>query len=354
MNSPDSKSQSQGLSPNDASVEHAYEVLRGHAPAAANAERLEFAADVDVGLSRSPKRLSSRFFYDDEGSRLFREITSLDDYYLTAAERDVLRTHGRAMVEQIGADKIDLIDLGAGDGHKTRILLDIFAEAGVDVRYVPIDISEGAMASLLADASEHLTHLPLLGIVGEYFPALAWLSQHTDRRKLACFLGSNIGNFDLPGAHGFLVRLRQSLRPGDFALVGFDLKKEVERMVAAYSDSSGVTARFNLNLLTRINRELGGHFDLSQFAHYATYDVERGAMVSFLLSRVSQEVRIDSLHRSFHFEPWEAIHTEASGKYLPSDIHALARRSGFSDVALYNDSQQLFCDALWEIRDVGR
>lgn len=340
--------------PGDATVDHTYELLSGHTLAGDDAARLEFAAGVDVGLSRSPKQVSSRFFYDDEGSRLFRKITELDEYYLTAAERSVLRSHGRAMVERIGDDKIDLIDLGAGDGHKTRILLDAFTEAGVDVRYVPIDISEGAMKSLLADASEHLPHVPLLGIVGEYFDALRWLSQHTDRHKLACFLGSNIGNFDMAGAHGFLVRLRQSLRPGDYALVGFDLKKDVERMVAAYSDSAGVTARFNLNLLTRINRELGGHFDLDKFVHFATYDVERGAMLSFLLSRVAQTVRIDSLHRSFHFEPWEAIHTEGSAKYLPSDIRVLARRSGFTELDLYYDKEQLFCDALWAFADESR
>ncbi len=352
MNSPKTRPRVPSL--HDATIEHAYEVLHEHTLAGDNAARLEFSANVDVGLSRSPKQISSRFFYDDEGSRLFRMITQLDDYYLTAAERSVLRTHGSAMVERIGADKIDLIDLGAGDGHKTRILLDAFTDAGVDVRYVPIDISEGAMESLLTDAREHLPHIPLLGIVGEYFESLAWLSQHTDRHKLACFLGSNIGNFDMVGAHGFLVRLRQALRPGDFALVGFDLKKEVKRMVAAYSDRDGVTARFNLNLLTRINKELGGHFDLSKFAHYATYDVERGAMVSCLLSRVAQEVRIDSLHRSFHFEPWEAIHTESSGKYLASDIRALARRSGFTERELFHDEEHLFCDALWAFEDSHR
>ena len=251
----------------------------------------------------------------------------------------------------MGRDKIDLIDLGAGDGHKTRILLQAFADAGVDVRYVPIDISEGAMVSLIEDAKVHLPEVPILGIVGEYFHALTWLSQHTDRRKLACFLGSNIGNFDMAGAHGFLVHLRQSLRPGDFVLVGFDLKKDTERLLAAYSDHSGVTARFNLNLLKRINNELGGHFDLDKFAHYATYDVDRGAMVSYLLSRVAQDVPIDELRRSFHFEPWEPILTERSGKYLPSDIRRLADRSGFSPLELYFDDEQLFCDALCSFED---
>jgi uncharacterized SAM-dependent methyltransferase len=163
------------------------------------------------------------------------------------------------------------------------------------------------------------------------------------------FLGSNIGNLDRPRARTFLRRLWTGLASGDHVLIGFDLKKDIERLLAAYNDREGVTASFNLNLLTRINRELGGHFDAARFRHFSTYNVFSGAMESYLVSLDPQEVRIDRLQSSFTFRAWEPLHTEYSYKYLLADIERLAKESGFEVVSHFHDRRGFFADSLWRV-----
>ncbi len=163
------------------------------------------------------------------------------------------------------------------------------------------------------------------------------------------FLGSNIGNFDRPHARGFLRRMWNALNPGDYTLIGFDLRKDIEVLLAAYNDRQGVTARFNLNLLERINRELGGHFDTRAFRHFATYNVFTGAMESYLVSLVRQTVAIDALRVAFEFHPWEPIHTEYSYKYLDEEVSALAVDTQFEAEATFHDAHHWFCDALWRV-----
>ena len=243
-----------------------------------------------------------------------------------------------------------MVDLGAGDGSKTFLLLEALRAAGASVRYVPVDISEGAMASLHAKVAVRMPEQHVHGLVGDYVGALRHLASVDERRRLVLFLGSNIGNFDKPRARAFLRRLWTGLRPGDHALIGFDLKKDIEVLLAAYNDRNGTTAAFNLNLLERINRELGGHFDLSTWRHYGTYNVFTGAMESYIVSLVEQHVPIDALRTSFHFMPWEPIHTEYSYKYLEHDIGDLAAFTGFEVLARYHDDARWFCDALWRVR----
>lgn len=310
----------------------------------------DFGLDVLVGLSEKPKKLDSRYFYDDEGSRLFQAIMNSKDYYPTDSEREILENHGRSIMATCGTEPINVIDLGAGDGAKTKILLRALTSMGVDCRYVPIDISEAAIAGVTKAMSDELPEIAVQGLVCEYTDGLNWLSsQSEDRRNLLLFLGSNIGNFDKARARAFLRRQWTSLRDGDFALIGFDLKKDIELLLRAYNDSGGITAEFNLNLLTRINRELGGNFRREAFRHYGTYDVFSGAMVSYLVSLEDQVVDIESLGRSFHFEAWEPVHTEYSYKYLESDIIDLASNTGYSIEGSYRDSSRGFVDSLWRV-----
>ena len=228
----------------------------------------EFALDVLTGLSETPKQLNSRWFYDDEGSRLFQRIMALDEYYLTDSEREILETHGASIATNYIGQPVDVVDLGAGDGAKTMLLLERLREAGAGVRYVPIDISEDAMRGLCERVEARFPDIPVSGVVGEYIPALRWLSTQDARPRLLLFLGSNLGNFDKPRARAFLRRLWSGLKTGDRVFVGFDLKKDIELLLAAYNDKDGVTRAFNLNLLSRINRELDGNFKVDQFRHF--------------------------------------------------------------------------------------
>jgi len=292
----------------------------------------EFAFDVLTGLAESPKRLPSRYFYDDRGSEIFQQIMELDEYYLTGCEEEILEEHGQAILAATGDGPLSLVDMGAGDGKKTLLLLDRLVAAGRSARYLPIDISEAAIAGLTGVVEGSYPDIAVEGVVSEYFSGLQWLG-HQPRRsavgtgdssQLVLFLGSNIGNLDRPRARTFLRRLWTGLASGDHVLIGFDLKKDIELLLAAYNDRQGVTASFNLNLLTRINRELGGHFSVDRFRHFSTYNVFWGAMESYLVSLDPQEVRIDRLQSSFTFRAWEPLHTEYSYKYLLADIERLA------------------------------
>jgi len=307
----------------------------------------ELAYHVLVGLSSKPKRLPSRYFYDDRGSELFREIMALDEYYLTDCEHQVLQRHAGDIVAAFD-EPFDLVDLGAGDGAKTMHLLRYLAEKSAEVTYVPVDISEGAMRGLVEVVEAEVPGVGVEGLVGEYASSLRWLSENREGRpKLVCFLGSNVGNFNRATARGFLSRIWTHMIPKDRLLVGFDLKKDIELLLGAYNDKKGVTAAFNLNLLTRLNRELGANFDLSRFRHYGTYEVLSGAMESYLVSLEPQEVYIAHLQRTFSFREWEPVHTEYSYKYLRSDVDGLAHDSGFRVEHRFGDVKGYFIDDVW-------
>ncbi|NOY94024.1 MAG: L-histidine N(alpha)-methyltransferase [Deltaproteobacteria bacterium] len=333
----------------------AYRVLGSDDLAELHDHRRDFAYDVLVGLSEKPKQLSSRYFYDDEGSRLFQEIMESPEYYLTGAEREILEGHAAEILRRSTGEPFDLVDLGAGDGAKTCVLLEHLLEAGADVRYVPIDISEGAMGSLADSLLTRLPGLSMHGLVSEYVDGVHWLSAHAAQRpKLVLFLGSNIGNFNAGQARAFLRRLWSSLAEGDRVLVGFDLKKDIDRLLGAYNDARGVTARFNVNLLARINRELGANFELEKFRHFSSYDVFSGAMESYLVSLEEQRVFVEAVGQEFHFEAWEPVHTEYSYKYLPSDIRSLAADTGFVIEEDFHDAKRDFVDSLWRVERAVR
>lgn len=336
--------------PDGFSTERGYRTL---APQEVRSSDREFAYEVLTGLSERPRRLPSRYFYDDEGSRLFSKIMGCADYYPTACEREILEAHRGDIADAVAAESLHVVDLGAGDGTKTFILLEHLKRRSVDFRYVPIDISGGALTSLAARCKERFPQMEVEGIAAEYTDGLEHLAQaHGDRRNLVLFLGSNIGNFNRARSRAFLRRMWTALNPGDLLLIGFDLKKDIEVLLRAYNDREGITARFNLNLLSRINRELGGHFNPDNFRHFGTYDVFSGAMESYLVSLEQQNVAIDAMQLAFDFEPWEPIHTEYSYKYLRSDVTALARDTGFAIEAEFLDEKKWFLDSLWRVQKV--
>ena len=309
----------------------------------------QFALDVLIGLSEKPKRLSSMYFYDDTGSQLFREIMALPEYYLTQCEFEIFETRSSELMDFVGDESFNLIELGAGDGTKTSLLIEQILNRQLEFQYIPIDISEAAMEILIQSMSKKFPELSTNGLVAEYFDGLKWLSQINTRRNIVLFLGSNLGNFNKSKARVFLRSLWNALNNGDLVVIGFDLKKDIEVMLRAYNDSQGITAAFNLNLLNRINKELGGQFIVDNFRFYSSYDVFSGAIESYLVSLKSQAVFIEQLGQHFHFEAWEPIHTEYSYKFLEIDIEALARETGYRIATQLYDSRHYFVDSVWQV-----
>lgn len=307
-----------------------------------------FAKDVEKGLRAKPKSLSSKYFYDAKGDELFQQIMAMPEYYLTNSEFEIFSTHKEALRKAFGNATFNLVELGAGDGTKTKILLEHFIEKESDFYYSPIDISGNVLEHLKTDLSVLWPDLEVNSLAEDYFKGLAQLSKNSDR-KVVLFLGGNIGNMNLQEAQYFLTSMRQNLNKGDLVLIGFDLKKDPQTILDAYNDPAGITSAFNLNLLERINRELGANFQIDQFKHWETYHPISGATESFIVSKQQQSVYIEALNCSFEFDSWEAIHTELSQKYSLSEIETLAKTTGFTFKSQFFDEKQYFVNALWEV-----
>jgi dimethylhistidine N-methyltransferase len=312
--------------------------------------RNQFAFDVLMGFSAKSKYLPSKYFYDARGSELFEQITDLEEYYPTRCEYEILERIGPEISAIFHDEAFDILELGAGDGRKTKLLLSYLLKADKEFSYMPIDISESAVAGLCGSLGETHPGLQTNGVVGDYFDSLRYVEHRSANRKLVLFLGSNIGNFDIPNALVFLRMIWKCLNDGDLLLLGFDLKKEIDVLLRAYNDTKGVTREFNLNMLDRINRELRGEFDSDRFAHYGLYNPARGAMESYLISMTNQEVYIGELEKTFNFDDHESIHLEFSYKYLLSDIERMAGDTGFRVLNIWRDSLNWFADALWQVR----
>lgn len=298
-----------------------------------------FEKEVCEGLTAFPKYLSSKFFYDEIGDELFQQIMALPEYYLTRAEYEIFETHKSNIIQKFDTDKdgFDLIELGAGDGKKTKVLLQELLNQDYNFTYSPIDISENAIDGLVKDLNQEMPEVIVQGQIGEYFEVLDRLKHISDRKKVIMVLGSNIGNLLHARAIQFLKKLCNAMHTGDLLFIGFDQKKHPQKVLDAYNDKSGVTAAFNKNVLARINKELNGNFDLSKFMHWETYDPENGTAKSYLVSKEKQTVDIDSLSLQVHFEAWESIHTEISQKYDDDIVKWLAKESGLKIVNSFSD-----------------
>ena len=296
----------------------------------------EFAAAVIEGLSQAHKSLPCRYFYDARGSALFEEITDLDEYYPTRTELAILREHAGELARRAAPGGV-LVEFGSGSSRKTEILLDAMPELAA---YVAIDVSESALEGARERLAARYPNLRVITRVGDFRMPLDLPTELADAPRLGFFPGSTIGNLVREEAVGLMRDMASTLGAQARLVIGVDLRKDVARLLAAYDDAKGVTAAFNLNLLTRINRELGADFDLSGFAHEAHFDPDESRIEMRLVSRWPQQVRI--LGRSFCFAPQERIHTENSHKYMVEDFLALARRAGWSPVALWRDPAHLF------------
>lgn len=308
-----------------------------------------FATDVEQGLTQQPKTLSSKYFYDEQGDVLFQAIMAMPSYYLTNCEYDIFAQQADGILQAIGTHQaFEIIELGAGDGTKTKLLLEHFLQQEAKFTYRPIDISGNVLEQLVTDCAQRWPQLEVDGVEGDYFSALQSIVQEDNGlRKVVLFLGGNIGNFPQTQAQQFLSELNKTLQADDLVLIGFDLKKDPAIIQAAYDDKDGVTAQFNLNLLRRINRELGGNFNLSQWKHWETYNPVNGEARSYLISKTTQTVNIDQLNISIHFDAWEAIHVEISAKYSLQEIADMAEHSGFNMQEHFTDNRQYFVDSLW-------
>ncbi len=309
-----------------------------------------FAQDIHQGLTADQKYIPCQYFYDERGSWLFQQIMQLPEYYLTACETQILEQYNEELLQafRAGGQSFNLIDLGAGDATKTKSLIGPYVDKGIDFTYTPVDLAPSIL-SALSDSLDAVyeDNLRYNAMNADYWEAMEALQSSGDpARKVVLFLGSNIGNFDAQQSMAFLQRLKTYLRPGDLVLLGFDLKKRPEIIYQAYLDTKGTTAAFNLNLLHRINRELGGSFKPNYFRFYPAYNPQTGVLSSFLVAQKEQAVHIEALDLTVHFDQWEAIHTEISCKHTQTDIEALARAAGYHIQAQYTDKKAYFTDVL--------
>ena len=303
----------------------------------ATRERTRFRDEIIAGLFQSPRKLPCKFFYDKRGAQLFQKICELPEYYITRTELKILRLHGAEMAAALGQN-IELIGLGTGAGTKTRILLEELKEPSV---YVPIDISKEQLEKSATRFREIFPRLAVLPVCVDYLePFELPLPRKPSARSVVYFPGSTIGNFEPDAAKEFLRRLVDLADDGGGLLIGVDLQKDRRIIEAAYNDSTGVTAEFNLNLLARANQELGGNFDLRHWRHRAIYNSSEGRIEMYLISEIEQDVHIEDRH--LHFALGEKILTEYSYKHTPEGFAALAAEAGFEFAKMWTDDARLF------------
>jgi L-histidine N-alpha-methyltransferase len=304
----------------------------------------QFASDVDEGLSGSPKKISSKYFYDKAGDALFVKIMHMPEYYLTRSEFEIFSQQTQELIDafDFGDQPFQLIELGAGDGTKTIELLRGLGSK--PITYVPIDISKNALNQLSMRLSKELPDLTVEPQQGEYFEALGKLQKEVP--KVVLFLGSNMGNLLDDQAKEFLKGLSEAMGEQDKLLLGLDLKKSTELVLPAYNDAQGYTREFNLNVLRRINRELGADFDVSGFQHLPSYDEQTGVASSHLLCTKQQSVTIAALNKTFQFEEGEEVHTEISRKYDLKTLEEIISTSGLKVKTVFKDSNEYFMDVL--------
>jgi L-histidine Nalpha-methyltransferase len=306
-----------------------------------------FFQDVIRGLSAKNKYLEAKYFYDAEGDRLFQEIMRCHEYYPTNCEMEILQEQSAAICQTIlsHTSRFDVVELGAGDATKSIHLLRELLQTGKDFTYYPVDISGNVISQLEQSLPAQLPSLKVQGLHGEYFDMLQEANVLSGRNKVVLCMGGNIGNFTPAEARKFCRQLRNVLQPGDLMMIGFDLKKHPQIILDAYNDSAGITRAFNLNLLQRINRELGGNFDVNKFDHFPTYDPGTGACKSYLVSLEEQDVQIGA--QTFHFGLHESIYMEISQKFDLESTAQLAAQSGFETVAHFFDRKKWFTDSMW-------
>jgi L-histidine N-alpha-methyltransferase len=305
------------------------------------------AAVVREGLTARQKRLPPWLFYDEAGSRLFERITELPEYYPTRTERGILAAHAAEIVALAAEGRrLRMAELGAGSADKTRLLLAAAIRRQGRVLYEPVDVSRTALEAARERIEREIPGVVVAPRVEDYTHGLELAPEEAGERRLVLYIGSSIGNFDPREAAELLDGVRAGLKPGDGLLLGVDLVKDAATLVAAYDDAAGVTAAFNLNLLERLNRELGADFDLGAFAHRAVWNGAESRIEMHLASRGKQRVRLEALDLNVKFAAGETIHTENSYKYAPGAAEATLAKAGFAPVESWTDERGWFAVCL--------
>lgn len=300
-----------------------------------------FKKDILEGLQKEQKTLPSKYFYDEKGDRIFQEIMAMPSYYLPRCEREIIRDKSTAIFEKIREDqeKIDVVELGAGDGTKTVELLKTGDDLNRVKNYIPLDISPNILEVNEKNVKNVIPHLSIQPIAGDFFKTLKEIKTG-GARKLVLFMGGNIGNFPHEKAVSFLQLLKESLSDEDYILIAFDLKKNPKKILKAYNDDEGITKRFNLNILHRMNRELGTNIDISNFDHYPHYDPISGKTYSYIVSLENQSIKIDD--KTIKLNKNEVIHTEISKKYSLTTVEELMDEVGFKVVDHFLDQKEFY------------
>jgi L-histidine Nalpha-methyltransferase len=312
----------------------------------------EFADNIRKGLSQNfgAKTISPKFFYDDSGSRLFDKICRQPEYYPTRTEIEILEKYSKDIISGLNCNAASMIEFGSGSSLKTRIILKHFFSYGVNVMYFPVDISHTALGSSVRKLSSEFKNLSIIGVSSEYLEGIRRIrnlieaNNQMPKKKVMFFLGSSIGNFEPDDTKSFLKSIKRSMRTDtqDNLFISFDLEKDIDKLQAAYNDRAGITSRFNLNLLRRVNKDLGGTFNLRNFFHSATYNRKRKRIEMFIVSKCDQEVYIRDLNQTIILKKNEKIHTENSYKYSLNQIEQLAEESGFVVMRNYVDTNGWF------------
>lgn len=298
-------------------------------------------AEVLRGLTAKPKHLSPWMFYDEPGSHLFEAITRLPEYYLTRTERGIFARRADEILESAGVRPLIMIELGAGTAEKTGLLLSAAVRRQGTVDYVPIDVSETALATATEHLEDRFPGVQVEARVADYTEGIADIPA-AGRRRMVLYIGSSIGNFEPAEAVEILRKVRRRLSPGDLLLLGVDHVKDETTLLRAYDDAAGVTAAFNKNILGRINRELGANFNTRLFRHRAKWNAEQSRIEIYLDSMMAQRVSIPALELEVRFGRGEAIHTENSYKFTPGSIGAIVERAGFGMRQCWTDEREWF------------
>jgi len=299
-----------------------------------------FAEEICYSLNRNPKFINSKFFYDKKGSDLFEKICTLPEYYPTRTEISILKRLQAELPSYLD-DTFQLVELGSGASVKTRLILDVFTTLQDTTEYFPIDISE-----ILTESSEQLLKdydsLHITGIIDTYEGGLEFLKNYDNKRNLILFLGSSFGNFSPNDGYKFLQKINSTMKSGDLFLIGLDLVKDKQILESAYDDSQGITAEFNLNVLSRINDELDADFNLNDFSHHSVYNAEDQRIEMYLKSLVNQSVIVSKSNLLLNLKKDELIHTEHSHKYQLDQIHKLLDDVGFKIKHTWSDVNEYF------------
>ncbi len=301
---------------------------------------IDDGSDAIEGLSQTPKTLPCRYFYDDLGSKLFEQITDLPEYYPTRTEQEILTNYAAEIVELTGA--CELVELGSGSSRKTRTLLEAYSQIDAPLHYLPIDVSAGILRSSSLNLLDRYPHLHICGLAGTYEQALAQMPPRAIENRLLMFLGSTMGNLDDRAVDLFLSQVQQALQPGEFFLIGIDLQKPVDILTAAYNDSQGITAAFNLNTLRHLNHRYQGNFNLDRFAHLAYFNTTASQIEMHLRSLSTQTVQLAALNLEISLAAEETIRTEISRKFHLPTLTTTLEHHDLHPLKIWTDAQGWF------------